>query len=528
GNWAFVEVNGNQYACKVQEKNTGSDTISYISFDVELFVGDQMKNLKAIDFHVPSPVIGATPADVSQVTADNMGVIIVGIEWFPDDPVFVEGTQYSFQLALETAEGFTFDKNIYLSHDMADAIKIGSGKNELKMTYTFPILEAEKIIGADFTIPVPVTGETPAETSEIVCDNPNITVASVEWEPIDDPYKIGIEYTAIINIEANSGYKFDSASAFTVNGQTAIKIGSGAEELKVCYTFPATEKIKISELDATVTEPVAGETPSKTATTSGEGYTVVFHSWAEKVEGGWKNVSDNVFKGGRTYKVVMHFFVEEGYQWDSSVTAKINGSDPDYFALESNGSYEAELFFTLPAIEYDITVTNGTASASKAVAGAAITLKADSAPAGKTFDKWVADGVTLADATKAEISFVMPENDVTLQATYKDVVYKVNVTNGKASASTAVMGGTVTLTANQIDGKVFSHWDVEGATASDKNAKETTVIVGTSDVMAEAVYEDCPCKCHKGGIAGFFYKIVLFFQKLFGQNKICAECGAKH
>ncbi len=527
GTFAEVEVNGSKYAAMVQEKSTGSGTISYISLEIELYVGDPMKNLKAIDFHVPSPVIGATPADVSQVTADNTGVNIVAIEWFPDDPVFVEGTQYSFQLALETAEGFTFDKNIYLSHDMADAIKIGSGKNELKMTYTFPILEAEKIIGADFTIPAPVTGETPAATAEIVCDNPNITVASVEWDPIDDPYKIGIGYTVIINVEANSGYKFDSASAFTVNGQNAVKIGSGAEELKVCYTFPATEKIRISELDATVTEPVAGETPSKTATTSGEGYTVVFHSWAEKTETGWTAVTDNVFKGGRTYKVAMHFFVEEGYQWDSSVTAKINGSDPDYLALKSNGSYEAELFFTLPAVEYDITVTNGTASASKAVAGTTVTLTADAAPAGKIFDKWVVSGATVADATSASTTFTMPENDVTAQATYKDKTYNVSVTNGTASSSTAVMGGSITLTANQIDGKVFSHWEVSGATVADKNAKETTVTVGTSDVTAEAIYEDCPCKCHKGGIAGFFYKIVLFFQKLFGNNKVCV-CGAEH
>lgn len=39
--------------------------------------------------------------------------------------------------------------------------------------------------------------------------------------------------------------------------------------------------------------------------------------------------------------------------------------------------------------------------------------------------------------------------------------------------------------------------------------------------------EDCGCKCHQGGIAGFFYKIVLFFQKLFGQNKVCV-CGMNH
>lgn len=37
----------------------------------------------------------------------------------------------------------------------------------------------------------------------------------------------------------------------------------------------------------------------------------------------------------------------------------------------------------------------------------------------------------------------------------------------------------------------------------------------------------CTCQCHQGGIAGFFYKIVLFFQKLFGQNKVC-WCGIAH
>lgn len=39
--------------------------------------------------------------------------------------------------------------------------------------------------------------------------------------------------------------------------------------------------------------------------------------------------------------------------------------------------------------------------------------------------------------------------------------------------------------------------------------------------------ENCGCNCHKGGIVGFFFKIVLFFQKLFGQNKVCA-CGMNH
>ena len=39
--------------------------------------------------------------------------------------------------------------------------------------------------------------------------------------------------------------------------------------------------------------------------------------------------------------------------------------------------------------------------------------------------------------------------------------------------------------------------------------------------------DDCDCNCHAGGIKAFFFKIINFFQKLFGQNKVC-ECGAKH
>ena len=37
----------------------------------------------------------------------------------------------------------------------------------------------------------------------------------------------------------------------------------------------------------------------------------------------------------------------------------------------------------------------------------------------------------------------------------------------------------------------------------------------------------CTCNCHKSGIIGLFYKLVIFIQKLFGQNKVCA-CGVGH
>ena len=39
--------------------------------------------------------------------------------------------------------------------------------------------------------------------------------------------------------------------------------------------------------------------------------------------------------------------------------------------------------------------------------------------------------------------------------------------------------------------------------------------------------EDCNCNCHTGGIKGFFFKLILFFQKIFKTNKVC-KCGKYH
>lgn len=49
------------------------------------------------------------------------------------------------------------------------------------------------------------------------------------------------------------------------------------------------------------------------------------------------------------------------------------------------------------------------------------------------------------------------------------------------------------------------------------------------EVSAERIYdtENCSCNCHKNGIAKFFFKLILFFQKIFRTNKEC-KCGMPH
>ena len=51
--------------------------------------------------------------------------------------------------------------------------------------------------------------------------------------------------------------------------------------------------------------------------------------------------------------------------------------------------------------------------------------------------------------------------------------------------------------------------------------------IDAGDSSPETPTDECSCNCHKGGIVGFFFKIINFFNKLFKNNKECA-CGIAH
>lgn len=73
-----------------------------------------------------------------------------------------------------------------------------------------------------------------------------------------------------------------------------------------------------------------------------------------------------------------------------------------------------------PASTYILTVVNGTGSSSY-VQGAAVSVTANVATSGQTFDKWTSsDGVAFANASSASTTFTMPGKNVTVTATYKN------------------------------------------------------------------------------------------------------------
>lgn len=129
-------------------------------------------------------------------------------------------------------------------------------------------------------------------------------------------------------------------------------------------------------------------------------------------------------------------------------------------------------------IDYNITVTNGTSSATTAKYQEQVTVTADAPATGKEFDKWVVSGIDLSaeDLAKSTVTFKMPENGVTMQATYKDVVYTVTVENATANLEMAIYQTEVTVTANApAPDMYFDKWEVEGLNTEGMDLSKTEI-----------------------------------------------------
>ena len=167
----------------------------------------------------------------------------------------------------------------------------------------------------------------------------------------------------------------------------------------------------------------------------------------------------------------------------------------------------------IPALrDYAVTVTGGTATVAagtpitRAMEGVEVTVTAQ-APDGKHFVKWVvkAGGVTLANETSATTTFIMPANDVTIEAECAEnpvEAYTLTVIKGTASVAAGTpitdkieQNTVVTVTADAPEtGKVFDKWVVlEGnVTLADATKATTTFTMPASAVKIEATHKDAP------------------------------------
>ena len=197
------------------------------------------------------------------------------------------------------------------------------------------------------------------------------------------------------------------------------------------YTDDADTICNVCGYEHTVTPPAPAE------------YTVRFNA-----NGGGGTMADVTGVSGSYTLPACGFTEPEGKQFKGWST----GADG---SVISGTTYEVSSDTTFYAIweskEYSIIVTDGKATIgagseiSKAAQGTTITLTANAAPDGKVFDKWVVESgnTTLEDATSETTTFIMPDSEVSVKATYK------NAPVTTYSLTTQVNGGHGTISASK-------------------------------------------------------------------------------
>ena len=241
-------------------------------------------------------------------------------------------------------------------------------------------------------------------------------------------------------------------------------------------------------------------------------------------DGTAKNAAVTTEKTG-VGEITLHYYDAEGNllakaptkEGTYTVTIDVAGTDKYEAATLSDPDWS----FTVAEKTYNVTVVNGVSAMTTAAAGAKVTIKANAAPTGQKFSKWISDSenVLFVEKTDAETSFLMPEGDVTITAAYEKLPeepkpdpkpepapepevksYALHVFDGETEVegvlvSEAKAGETVTvrLLDNAIPGgQAFDHWEAlpETLELKDASAAETTFVMPEEAVTLRAVYRD--------------------------------------
>ena len=232
-----------------------------------------------------------------------------------------------------------------------------------------------------------------------------------------------------VTFDANGGSEPEDLPEEVTTAMPAKKVLHGSEYyLPECeFIAPEGKQFKAWEIGGTeypvnapvtVTADITVKALWKDAPPAPAEYTVRFNA-----NGGGGTMADVTGVSGSYTLPSCGFTEPEGKQFKGWSTSA-DGS------VISGTTYEVSSDTTFYAIweskEYSIIVTDGKAAIgagseiSKAAQGTTITLTANAAPDGKVFDKWVVESgnTTLEDANSETTTFIMPDSEVSVKATY--------------------------------------------------------------------------------------------------------------
>ena len=358
---------------------------------------------------------------------------------------------------LNDGESYTVEDNIdgnpgAYTFTVSDPAASGETSSGIKSV----TINGEPQTGPTYRLPAPDGGnnDAGAEHTVVATDNAgNTTMATVKiyrWHHVKvispdgngtasaSPAKAVVGTEITLTATPNEGYHFKEWEV--MSGGVTIENDK--------FTMPDSD-VEVKAIFEEDAPPVPAE------------YTVRFNA-----NGGGGTMADVTGVSGSYILPACGFTEPEGKQFKGWSTSA-DGS------VISGTTYEVSSDTTFYAIweskEYSIIVTDGKATIgagseiSKATQGTTITLTANAAPDGKVFDKWVVESgsTTLEDANSETTTFIMPDSEVSVKATFKNtpvttysLTTQVNGGHGTISASKTGLteGSTETVIFTPYDG----------------------------------------------------------------------------